>query len=415
MSLPSVSLRSVAVLALALAGCQKTESASIELVGFPDSLRPVIDQVAPVFRSRPKDASVLYQVAALHAFVGHTDAALATLGRMADLRSGVDPRGDAFGRLEGNPEFQAIRDRIQRDFPPVNRAEPAFVLAAGAGIPEGVVWSEKTRLLYMGGLGTITAVDSTGAARPFVPPGNHRLGGVAGIRVDDSRGEFWATSTKFGGPPAEAILGLFRFRLSDGGLIATYPISDSAFGYINDVAIAPDGSAYATATGTGALLRVEASTGTVEAFLPAGTLPDPNGIAASEDGRYLFVAGWYGIVRVDLTSRETLALSQGPSVASGCIDGLYLTGPRELVGVQNCVHATGRILRFGLSAARDSIESQEVLESYNPLFDGVTTAAVAGPWLYFVANTQLRKLGRDGRMSEPLDSLRILKLRLTDQ
>ena len=44
-----------------------------------------------------------------------------------------------------------------------------------------------------------------------------------------------------------------------------------------------------------------------------------------------------------------------------------------------------------------------------------TTAAVAGPILYFVANTQLRKLGRDGRTTEPLDPLHVLRLRLPDR
>jgi sugar lactone lactonase YvrE len=267
----------------------------------------------------------------------------------------------------------------------------------------------------MGGLQTITAVDSTGQARPLVAPGATRLGGVAGIRVDDRRGELWATSTTFGGPPADAVLGLFRFRLSDGELIARYPISDSAFGFVNDIALAPDGSAYATATVTGALLRVDPSRGTVETFLPAGTLPDPNGIAATDDGRYLFVAGWYGIVRIDLATRDTLVLRQASNVASGCLDGLYLTTPRDLVGVQNCVHATGRILRFRLSETRDSIVSVEVLESYNPLFDGVTTAAVADSLLYFIANTQLRKLGRDGRLTAPLDSLQVLRLRMRQE
>jgi sugar lactone lactonase YvrE len=405
----------LAILALALAGCRKSEPVSIELVGFPDSLRPAIDPVAAVLQRRPDDASVLYQVAALHAFAGHTDAALATLERMADLGSGVDPRvRDGFGSLADHPKFKAIRERIQRDFPPVHRAERIFDVPAGAGIPEGVAWSAKTRLLYMGGFRTVTAVDSAGQARPFVAPGATRLGGVVGIRVDDRRGELWAASSKFGNPPPDAVIGLFRFRLADGQLIATYPISDSAFGFVNDIAIGPDGSAYATATNTGALFRVD-SAGNSEAFLPRGTLPDPNGIAASEDGQYLFVAGWYGIMRVDVKTRDTLVLRQASNVASGCLDGLYLTAPRELVGVQNCVHATGRILRFGLSAARDSIENVEVLESYNPLFDGITTAAVAGPVLYFIANTQLRKIGRDGQLTEPLDSLHVLKLPLLDR
>jgi sugar lactone lactonase YvrE len=418
MALRSKQLRSVSfvtILTLCFAGCQKRESTSIELVGFPDSLRPAVDPVAAVFQRRPDDASVLYQVAALHAFAGHTDAALATLRRMADLSSGVDPRvRDGFGSIAENAEFKAIQERIRREFPPVNRAERVFDVPAGVGIPEGVAWSARTRLLYMGGFRTITAVDSSGQTRTFVAPGATRLGGVVGIRVDDRRGEFWATSSKFGNPPPDAVIGLFRFRLADGQLLATYPISDSALGFVNDIAIASDGSAYATATNTGALFRVD-SAGNSETFLPRGTLPDPNGIAASEDGQYLFVAGWYGIVRVDLKTRDTLMLRQASNVASGCLDGLYLTAPRELVGVQNCVHATGRILRFGLSATRDSIEHVEVLESYNPLFDGITTAAVAGPVLYFVANTQLRKIGRDGQVTDPLDPLHVLRLPLLDR
>ena len=103
------------------------------------------------------------------------------------------------------------------------------------------------------------------------------------------------------------------------------------------------------------------------------------------------------------------------NVASGCLDGLYLAGDREIIGVQNCVHATGRILRFRLSASRDAIESAEVLESYNPLFDGITTAAIAGPSLCFVANTQFRKMGPDGKPTAPLDPLHVLCLPLSGE
>jgi hypothetical protein len=245
----------------------------------------------------------------------------------------------------------------------------------------------------------------------FADAGAQGLGAVAGIRVDDGRGELWATSSVLGASDPGIVRGLFRFRLSDGALIAAYP-SPAETGFLNDVAVTPDGLAFATATDTGALIRVDTTTGITDTFLPAGALPDPNGIAASADGRYLFVAGWYGIVRVDPRSRETLVLAQPANVASGCLDGLYLAGAREIVGVQNCVHATGRIMRFRLSSSRDAIESAEVLESYNPLFDGITTAAIAGRTLCFVANTQFRKIGPDGRPSVPLDPLHVLCLPL---
>jgi hypothetical protein len=49
-----------------------------------------------------------------------------------------------------------------------------------------------------------------------------------------------------------------------------------------------------------------------------------------------------------------------------------------------------------------------VLEAYNPLFDGVTTGAVTGDKLVFVANVQFRKMGK----SERFDPLHVLQLRL---
>jgi hypothetical protein len=51
--------------------------------------------------------------------------------------------------------------------------------------------------------------------------------------------------------------------------------------------------------------------------------------------------------------------------------------------------------------------SAEVLESYNPLFDGITTAAPAGRELMFVANVQFWKLRPGGPPFLPLKVLRL--------
>jgi sugar lactone lactonase YvrE len=392
-----------------------TQPIALDPAAFPEQLRAAVDQIAPVYRQRPNDPSVLYQVAAVQARAGQVENALATLRRMAETGSGVDPRlRDGFQSLAENPEFLRIRARIQQENPPVHRARLAFDIRESGLAPEGVAWSERTRLLYFGSFGKVVAVGLDGLVRTSRSLGAKGLGAVAGIRVDDGRGELWATSSVFGAPDPKIVRGLFRFRLSNGELVAAYPLPGAEVGFLNDVAVTPEGVAYATATDTGALIRADPAAGNADTFLPAGTLPDPNGIAASEDGRYLFVAGWFGIVRVDLRTRATLVLKQPANVASGCLDGLYLAGAREIIAVQNCVHATGRIMRFMLSSSRDAIESAEVLESYNPLFDGITTAAIAGRTLYFVANTQFRKIGPDGKPTARLDPLHVLSLPLGD-
>jgi sugar lactone lactonase YvrE len=195
-------------------------------------------------------------------------------------------------------------------------------------------------------------------------------------------------------------------RLSDGDVLGQYH-SDAKGDLVNDVAVAPDGTAYATLTVAGQLLRVDPRTGRVDKVLSPGAVPDANGITVGPRGDALFVASWHDVYRVDLPSLRVTVLSKPKNVASGCFDGLYARG-RDLIGVQNCVHATGRIVRLHLDAAGRRIEGATVLESYNPLFDGVTTAAVAGDDLVFVANVQFRKMGK----GEPFDRLHVLTLPL---
>jgi hypothetical protein len=66
-------------------------------------------------------------------------------------------------------------------------------------------------------------------------------------------------------------------------------------------------------------------------------------------------------------------------------------------------------MRYDTAFDWSKIMSARVLESYNPMFDGVTTAAIAGNDLYFQANTQFRKVGDP---DAKFDSIKILRLSL---
>jgi sugar lactone lactonase YvrE len=370
-------------------------------------LRELAAQVAAAQTRHASNASVLYYVAAVHARAGHVRQALDALRAMADLDAGLQPRPrDGFESLRGNEVYEAIVEGIRRRNPPVLRARVAFELPEADLVPEGIAWSKLTGLLYLGSVKRkILAVSRDGAVSEFVPAGSGGLGTVGGIRIDDERGELWAASLSLDAAAPGTVVGAFCFRLSDGRLLGSYPVPNR----LNDLAVAPDGMVYGTATDTGALFRIDPAAGTVSEFLPAGTLPDPNGIAITRDGRYAFVAGWYGITRVELGTKATMLLETPAHIAVGCLDGLYVSGARELIGVQNCVHETGRIVRLTLAPGLGRVQSLEVLESYNPLFDGITTAAIAGSDLFFVANVQFRKM-RPG--SAPFQPLQVLRLPL---
>ncbi len=362
----------------------------------PPALRTEAAEVQLAWEKYPENPCVLYQVAALYCQTGHKQEALAALRVMLDKHSGLDPRvRDGFENLANDPEFLALKQEIHRENPPALNARPAFSIGEADLLSEGIAWSAKQKRFYLGSMKRkIISVDEKSHARTFVPPANAGLGVVVGLRVDDRRGDLWAVSEQFVEQPG-LVRGIFRYRLSDGKMLAKYSTPSQGAELVNDLTVTPDGTVYATASNSGSLLRIQPGNERMEIFLPPHSLPDPNGITVSADGRFLFVAGWYGIARVDLETKTTLLLKSAPAIAAGCIDGLY-EHRGNLVGIQNCVHDTGRILRLHLNAQRDTIISAEVLESYNPLFDGITTGAIAGDRFYFVANTQLHKMNSDG-------------------
>ena len=319
---------------------------------------------------------------------------------MAAAESGVDPRPrDGFQSLVDDPEYRSLIAAIRAANPPVLRSTVRHVLDEADLVPEGIAWSSRTRRLYLGSdKGKSISIGDDGVPTVFVPPGADSLGFIAGLRVDDRRDELWAVAAHKGQPA------LVKFRLTSGERLAAYNVPYR----LNDVAVAPDGFAYGTATDSNAIVVVDPTRGSVDVLVPPGRVASPNGIAASQDGRFLFVAAWHGVVRVDRRTGAVLRLKQSRRIASGCLDGLYLERETSIIGVQNCVHNTGRVLRLQLNAARDSLVRSDVLESYNPLFESITTAAIASDTLFFVANVQFRKMGT-GALFSPL---RILSLPL---
>jgi sugar lactone lactonase YvrE len=235
------------------------------------------------------------------------------------------PLSSGFNSVEQEPRFVALLQRIRQENPPKRNAVVALTIDEGDLGPEGIAWSNRLRTFYLGSIKRkIVAVSRSGEIRELVAPRAHGLGAVAGVRVDDAREELWVASSAFGPWRDGVVAGVFRFGLRDGALRGVHPIDTTGGAFVNDIALAPDGTGYATVTSTGALLRVRADVPAPEVFLPPGSLPDPNGIAVTPDGRYALVAGWHGIVRVDLATRQVMRLRQPSNVASGCIDGLYL-------------------------------------------------------------------------------------------
>ena len=133
----------------------------------------------------------------------------------------------------------------------------------------------------------------------------------------------------------------------------------------------------------------------LETFVGPGTFIYPNGITASPDFRKLFVADFKkGLSVVDTATAEVRPLPHPERVHVAGIDGLYFHRG-SLLAVQNSA-GTERIVRFRLNAALDANESEEVLESRNPLLKIPTTGVLVDGKLAVIANSQLDQLDEKG-------------------
>ena len=216
-----------------------------------------------------------------------------------------------------------------------------------------------------------------------------------GMKVDPARRLLWvvsASTPELRGytPDLQGTAALHAYDLRDGSLVRKITLgSKEQPVFLNDIVVLKDGTVYGTDTTGGLVWRLAPDASSFEAFVPAKTFRFPNGIAISADERFLFVAHYPGVERVDLRdgSRRLLP-TPAPSQTLSGIDGLVFQ-ENSLIGIQNAV-GKPRVVRAFLDAALDTVTRIETLESGNPIFDMPATGVVAGNHYYFMANPQLR-------------------------
>lgn len=376
---------------------------------------PALDQEISSLQNQltgsPGDPVLLYNLAADYAAKCDSANTLALLHKVANGDSGLDPgqyRGFAF--IRDSAEFKAMVAQIRAKNPPRIQSHTAFVMKEPNLFPEGMAYARFNGRVYAGSVQRkIVWTNKSGAVHDLVRPGDDGLAYVAGLHVDERRRQLWAVSSLFGDmlQTPDMVPGLFVYDLVTGKRIATFVSPDKTGGF-NDVTVAPSsGDAYTTNTGNGAVYTARRGSRELQIFLPAGTVPGANGIALSDDEKTLFVAGDFGITRVNLQTKSSALLPKPAAVIDASIDGLYFYR-ESLVGIQNGIHP-GRVVRFDLDPALTRITRGEILETYNPLFENPTTGCLDGDSLLFMANTQLHKWA-PGKPLPPASELRDIRI-----
>jgi hypothetical protein len=273
---------------------------------------------------------------------------------------------------------------------PVPRAETFTLLPSSA---EGIAYDPVSRRLFAGPEGRIVQIDEAGKVSPFVSGNGLRQ--VYGIKVDPERRLLWAVSGRFPDivpgptPPPEDVGtgGVHVYHLDRAERIAAYELDERPVLHgLNDIALARDGTVYATDSIQGAIYRLPPGAKQLERWLQDSKLSLLNGLVLSPDDKRLYVAHVEGVSVIDTGSRERKLLAPPANTAVTNMDGLaWYKG--ALLGVQNSPYFR-RIVRIHLADNGTAIDKVTIVNARTPDYHQ-TTAAVAGDKLYVIGGSPL--------------------------
>jgi sugar lactone lactonase YvrE len=181
-------------------------------------------------------------------------------------------------------------------------AAPAEIVLPGERVfPESLTSSADGHVIF-GSVGARTvfrAKPGAAMAEAWIQPGTDGAQGIFGVFADDKSNTLWACSGAFaapGGPPPPPSA-LHAFDLKTGAPKGRYPMP-TAGGSCNDIAVGPDGTAYATDTPNMELLRLKKGASQLEVWVGNGAFGPKGGVL---DG--IAVLGNRVIVNTLLTSK----------------------------------------------------------------------------------------------------------------
>ncbi|HWA10656.1 MAG TPA: tetratricopeptide repeat protein [Opitutaceae bacterium] len=372
--------------------------------------REYLAKLTAAVAAAPDYPRLLVNLAEAQVANGQMEEAVATLGKLADLGTHSPVADNAnLAALRGRDDFKAVVKRIDANLFPVGDHEISFSLPEMTGLIEGIAWREKTNEFFFGDvhLRAVWVRAADGKVRRFTEPSDE-LYGVFGLAVDEERGALWAATSMAAGvagytPDQDGVAGLAEFDLATGRLrrVARLPLDHRAR-VIGDLALAPDGSVFATDSIDGALWRLAPGGKDLEQFLASDEFISLQGLAFSADGKNLFLTDHSnGLLRVNLAKRTVRRLDQPPNTTLLGLDGLVRAPDGDLIAVQNGSRPV-RVLRLVVDDAGESVIDVKVLESAHLAMAEPALGCIANGDFYFIGNAGWSRFeGSDPKPTPP--------------
>lgn len=277
--------------------------------------------------------------------------------------------------------------------PPVTRITipgmdvfPESITSTAAG--DIIVSSTKDGAIYRAPAGADTAV-------LWIDPKVSGLKGALGVYADERTDTLYVCSQSIGAAPevAAAHAALVTFNLKTGAPMARFPMPDAQGAFCNDIATAPNGTAYVADTRLGRVLRLAPGGFGLEVWLKDPRLEGVDGLdVAADGGLYVNTVGTGKLFKIGIR----------PDGTPGDLNELAVS--LELKGPDGMRHGANN--RFVLAEGGAGRVSEVVMDGGRatvlPLVEnapGVTSATFTRGRIWY-ADAKFR-FRREGKSPEP--------------
>jgi hypothetical protein len=369
----------------------------------------------------PKHPDIMVNLAKAFAMTGKKTKSIELLDDISVIGVDYNVESDSgFMNIWRHSLLPEIQARVKRN-KEIIAGDLVYTLNEKDIIPEGITYDPRQQRFYLSSVHKRKIVyinSSDGTSGDLFTEAEGGLYSTFGMKVDAARNQLWVAGMlnhpkarlKNKNEPTKAAV--FQYNLETKKLIHQYSLNDTLQHMFNDLVIA-GGNVFVTDTKHSAVYKIVPSKQTIELWYHNNDSFSPNGIAVSQDQKYLFVAQWSGITRITIADTQHMQLQTTLNTTLSGIDGLYFYN-NSLIAVQNKIGPQTRVMRFELNTQMNSVARSTIIESGNPLFNIPTTGVIVNDEFYFIANSQLRSFSADGTIF-PQDKLQptvILKLPL---
>jgi len=358
-----------------------------------------IEAVQALLKQRPEDPTLHFYLARFQSEAGDTPACVASLAKVLELGDGFVPGEKlGFARSWNDGAFQAIRAKLAAKAPRLDFAPTVIELDDREMLPEGIAYDFKSQSFFIGSTTEkkIVRIAFGNVESDFAAS---NLDGVLGLAVDTPRRTLYAVSTSAltdegRKQPRNAIV---AFDVDSARFLRRIEVPDAT--QLNDVTVAMGGRVFTTDSGSGAVFEIPKE-GAPRVVVPPNTLRGSNGIAASPDGRKLYVAHSTGLAVVELTDGTLARVENRTRENIAAIDGLYMWHG-QLIGVENVTNP-GRVIAMTLSSDGAAITRVQTLVSHHhTALQEPTTGAPTAHGFFLLAATGISHYNPKGVIERP--------------